>query len=265
MAQEIKTSDLKTHIPHPARVYDYWLGGKDNFAADREVAEKTLAVAPETPRSARSNRAFLRRAVRLAAQAGVGQFLDIGSGLPTMENTHEVAQATAPAAHVVYVDNDPIVSAHGRALLAETGSTTVVQADLRDPDSILRHRDVRRLIDFDRPIALLLLGVVHFLSDEEDPYGIVTRLREAMAAGSYLIFSHMTGDADPIKAEEALDVWRQSPGRPPTLRNRDDVERFFDGFDILEPGIVPPDRWRPGPGTEAPERFWLWAGVGIKK
>jgi len=265
VTQRIRTSDLKTHIPHPARVYDYWLGGKDNFAADREVAEKTLVVAPETPRSARSNRAFLHRAVRLAAQAGISQFLDIGSGLPTMDNTHEVAQGTAPTARVVYVDNDPIVNAHGRALLAETGSTTVVQADLRDPDSILHHAEVQRMLDFDRPVALLLLGVVHFVTDDEDPYGVVARLRAAMVPGSYLIFSHLTGDADPIKAEEAMDVWRQSPGRPPTLRNHAQVEGFFDGFDILEPGVVSPDRWRPEPDTEGPERFWLWAGVGIKK
>jgi hypothetical protein len=265
VAQEIRTSDLKTHIPHPARVYDYWLGGKNNFAADREVAEKTLAVAPETSQSARSNRAFLRRAVRLAAEAGIHQFLDIGSGLPTMENTHEVAQKAAPTARVVYVDNDPIVSAHGRALLADSGPTTVVQADLRDPDSILHHGEIRRLVDFDRPVALLLLGIVHFVADEEDPYGIVKRLYAALAPGTYLIFSHLTGDADPVKAEEAMDVWRRSPGRPPTLRDRAQVAGFFDGFDILEPGIVPPDQWRPGPDTEAPERFWLWSGVGIKK
>jgi hypothetical protein len=263
--QGIKTSDLKTHIPHPARVYDYWLGGKDNFAADREVAEKILAVAPETARSARSNRAFLRRAVRLAAEAGIRQFLDIGSGLPTMDNTHQVAQETAATARVVYVDNDPIVSAHGRALLADARSTTVVQADLRDPDSIVHHDEVRRLIDFDSPTGLLLLGVVHIMSDEEAPYGLVKRLSAAIAPGSHLIFSHLTGDADPVKAEEAMDVWRQSPGKPPTFRDRAQVEGFFDGFDILEPGIVPPDQWRPGPDTEAPERFWLWSGVGVKK
>jgi hypothetical protein len=265
LTHEIKASDLNTHIPHPARVYDYWLGGKDNFAADREVAQKTLVVAPETSLSARSNRAFLRRAVRLAAQAGIRQFLDIGSGLPTMENTHEVAQGTAAQARVVYVDNDPIVSVHGRALLANNGLTTVVQADLRDPDSILQHHDVRRLIDFDQPVALLLLGVLHFVPDEDDPNGLVTRLREAMVTGSYLIFSHLTGDADPIKAEEAMDVWRQSPGTPPTLRDHAQAERFFDGFDILEPGIVPPDKWRPEADAEDPERFWLWAGVGIKR
>jgi hypothetical protein len=265
VAHEIKTSDLKTHIPHPARVYDYWLGGKDNFAADREVAEKTLAVAPETSQSVRSNRAFLRRAVRLAAEAGVHQFLDIGSGLPTMENTHEVAQKTAPTARVVYVDNDPIVSAHGRALLTDSRSTTVVQADLRDPESILQHDEVRRLVDFDRPVALLLLGILHFVADEEDPYGIVARLRAAMVPGSYLIFSHLTGDADPVKGEEAMDVWRRSPGTPPTLRDRAQAERFFAGFDILAPGIVPPDQWRPEPDGDAPDRFWLWAGVGVRK
>jgi hypothetical protein len=254
------------NIPHPARVYDYWLGGKDNFAADRAVAEQTIVVAPEVTRSARSNRAFLRRVVRLAAQAGIRQFLDIGSGLPTMVNTHEVAQQVVAGARVVYVDNDPIVIVHGNALLAhEQRLTVVVQADLCEPEKILTHPRVNELIDFDQPVAVLLLGILHLVPDEKDPYGIVMRLRSAMAVGSYLMLSHLTGDADPAKADEAMEVWRRSPaGSSPVLRDRAQVERFFDGFEVLAPGIVPPHRWRPELNVEVPERFWLWAGVGVK-
>lgn len=260
-AEERSQTDLKTHLAHPARVYDYWLGGKDNYAADREVAWKIMAIAPDTPRSAQANRQFLKRAVLLAAERGIRQFLDIGSGLPTVENTHEVAQLVAPDARVAYVDNDPIVRAHGKALLADCTTRTVVQADVREPEAILAHPDVRKLIDFDRPVAVLLLGVLHFVSDEEDPYGIVTRIREAMAPGSYLIFSHLTGDADTQTFEQTREAtdrrWRS------IARTREEVERFFSGFEILEPGIVPPDRWRPD-GPERMERFWLWAGVGVK-
>jgi SAM-dependent methyltransferase len=260
-AEERSQTDLKTHLAHPARVYDYWLGGKDNYAADREVAEKIMAVAPDIPRSARANRQFLKRAVLLAAERGIRQFLDIGSGLPTVENTHEVAQWVAPDAHVAYVDNDPIVRAHGKALLADCSTRTVVQADVREPEAILAHPDVRRLIDFDLPVAVLLLGVLHFVSDEEDPYGIVARVRDAMAPGSYLIFSHLTGDADTQTFEQTRAAtdrrWNS------IARTHEEVTRFFAGFEILEPGIVPPDRWRPA-GAERMERFWLWAGVGVK-
>lgn len=253
-------TDLNTHIAHPARVYDYWLGGKDNYAADRKVARRAMAVDPDLPCSALANRLFLNRAVRLAAERGIRQFLDLGSGLPTVENTHEIAQGVAADARVVYVDNDPIVRAHGKALLASTATTAMVEADVREPAEILAHPDVRKLIDFTQPLAVLLLGVLHFVSDEEDPYGIMSRLREAMVAGSYLIFSHITGDADPEKGEllrQAINAEARA-----TLRTREDVERFFAGFEILEPGIVPPDRWRPV-GPPEMDRFWLWAGVGI--
>jgi SAM-dependent methyltransferase len=255
-------TDLKTHIAHPARVYDYWLGGKDNYAADREVAERALAVVPDVPYNARANRQFLKRAVRLAAEEGIDQFLDLGSGLPTAENTHEIAQGVRPSASVVYVDNDAIVRVHGQALLANTPTSTVVQADIREPEAILTHPQVTKLIDFARPLGVLMLGVVHFVSDDEDPYGIMARIRDAMAPGSYLIFSHITADADPENGK----LFSESINREAraTLRTRDDVERFFAGFDILEPGIVPPDRWRPDQPSSL-ERFWLWAGVGVKR
>jgi SAM-dependent methyltransferase len=262
MATEDKLpTDLKTHIAHPARVYDYWLGGKDNFAADREVAERGLAAAPDIARSARTNRDFLKRAVRLAAEQGIRQFLDIGSGLPTAENTHEIAQRVAPGARVVYIDNDPIVRVHGQALLADNSTTTVVQADVRRPTEILTHPDVGKLIDFSQPVAAMLLGVLHFVSDEEDPYGIMSRLRAVMAPGSYLIFSHITGDDDPDKGQLLQAAINREARATP--RTRDDVDRFFTGFEILEPGIVPPDRWRPEHPAHM-DRFWLWAGVGIK-
>jgi hypothetical protein len=260
--EEFRPTSLNTDVAHPARVYDYWLGGKDNYAADRAVAERIMAIAPDMPRSAWTNRQFLKRAVRFVAEQGIRQFLDIGSGLPTVENTHEIAQWVAPDARVVYVDNDPIVRVHGQALLADAATTTVVQADVREPAAILTHPDVRRFIDFTQPVAVLLLGVLHFVSDEEDPYGIMSRLRAAMAPGSYLIFSHITGDADPETRRVLNDaVNRQSRAIP---RTRGDVERFFAGFEILEPDIVPPDRWRPD-DPEHMDRFWLWAGVGVKQ
>jgi SAM-dependent methyltransferase len=262
--EEMPPNDLKTHIAHPARVYDYWLGGKDNYAADREVAERALAVVPEVPQSARANRQFLKRAVRLAAEDGIEQFLDLGSGLPTAENTHEIAQRTRPKARVAYVDNDPIVRVHGQALLANTVTTTVIQADIREPKTILEHPQVTRLIDFTRPLAVLMLGVLHFVADDEDAYGLAARFRDAVAPGSYLIFSHITADADPEQGK----LFREAINREAraTIRTRDDVERFFTGFDILEPGIVPPDRWRPDPDQpSAMDRFWLWAGVGVKR
>ena len=255
---------INLSVAHPARVYDYWLGGKDNFPADREVGDRVIAIVPEILQSVRANRAFLKRAVRLAAEAGIGQFLDVGSGLPTAENTHEIAKRVAHDAHVVYVDNDPVVATHGRALLADSGSTTVVQADVREPGAILGHPEVRGLIDFDQPVAVLMLGVLHLVADEQDPFGIVARFREVMAPGSFLIFSHLTADSDPKRASEYLAIINRSSGDARAfMRGRDQVERFFDGFELLDPGVVPPDRWRPEtPG--AMRHFWLWAGVGRK-
>ena len=256
---------INLSVAHPARVYDYWLGGKDNFPADREVGDRVLAIVPEILQSVRANRAFLKRAVRLAAEAGIGQFLDVGSGLPTAENTHEIAKRVAHDAHVGYVDNDPVVATHGRALLADSGSTTVVQADVSEPEAILGHPEVRGLIDFDQPVAVLMLGVLHLVADEQDPFGIVARFREVMAPGSFLIFSHLTADSDPKRASEYLAIINRSSGDARAfMRGRDQVERFFDGFELLDPGVVPPDRWRPEtPG--AMKHFWLWAGVGVRR
>ncbi|HEU5156995.1 MAG TPA: SAM-dependent methyltransferase [Streptosporangiaceae bacterium] len=249
---------------HPARVYDYWLGGKDNFAADREMAERLIDAIPGAVASARANRVFLKQAVRFAVDSGVEQFIDIGSGLPTVENTHEIAIGADPKCRVVYVDNDPIVCVHGQALLASSGSTVVVQADLRRPEAIVNHPDVTGLIDFDRPLGLLLLGVLHFLPDDE-AYAVMDRLRRTMVPGSVLAISHLTADSDPEGMARFAGVLASAP--EPTVivpRTRDHVERFFAGFDLVEPGLVAVHRWRP-PIDRASDRFWLWAGVGIAR
>jgi hypothetical protein len=266
------TTTLNTGAPNPARIYDYLLGGKDNFPADREVAEQLMAIAPVARDVVEDNRAFLRRAVRyLTAEAGIRQFVDLGSGLPTQGNVHEVAQAATADARVVYVDNDPMVVAHSRALLAGD-NTIVVQADLRDPDSILAHPDVRQLIDFDQPVALLLTAILHFFPDDQDPVGIVARFRDALPAGSHVAISHGTRDIPerPDLTPEAMAEMGERVERLYQLttsslvtRTRAEVERFFDGFDLLDPGVVEIQRWRPdGRRQMLPGGFY--GGVGAK-
>jgi S-adenosyl methyltransferase len=267
------TTRINTGVPNPARIYDYFLGGKDNFPADREVAEQVVAIAPVARDIVEDNRAFLRRAVRLlAGEAGIRQFIDLGSGLPTQGNVHEIAQAVAPDARVVYVDNDAMVVTHSRALLAGD-NTAAIEADLRDPDSVMRHREVRELIDFDQPIALLLMAILHFVPDDEDPYGIVARFRDAMAAGSYLALSHGTRDipARPDMSPEAMAEMGAKVERLYQLttaslvtRTHAQVERFFDGFDLLDPGLVEIQLWRPDEaGALLPGGFY--GGVGRKR
>jgi hypothetical protein len=244
---------LDTSVAHPARVYDYWLGGKDNFAADREAAERVLAVAPGLRFRVRANRAFLGRATRfLAADAGIRQFLDIGTGIPTGDNTHEVAQRAAPDARVVYVDNDPIVLLHAQALLRSSpeGATDYVQADLRDPGLILDR--ATGILDFGQPVAVMLLGVLHLVQDAEDPWGIVARLMDAVPAGSYLAISHPALDIHHGQAE-AQRVYNERVATPQTLRTREQVARFFAGLDLVEPGLVQVHQWRPDPGDFIPE------------
>jgi hypothetical protein len=260
-------------VPNPARIYDYLLGGKDNYPADREVAEQVVAVAPVTREVVRDNRAFLRRAVGfLTEEAGVRQFIDLGSGLPTHGNVHEIAQAIAPDARVVYVDNDAMVVTHSRALLADDNTITV-QADLREPDAILGHPEVRKLIDFDRPVALLLLAILHFVPNDQDPHGIVARFRDLLPAGSYLALSHSTTDV-PVRpdmtpaemAEMGTKVQRlyQMTTTLIVPRTRTQVERFFDGFDLVDPGLVEIQRWRPDRQSSLlPGGFY--GGVGRKR
>ncbi|MGW4946472.1 SAM-dependent methyltransferase [Actinoplanes sp. NPDC004185] len=234
--------------PHPARRYDYWLGGKDNFQADREAAEAIAAVFPHIRTAARENRAFMQRAVsHLAAEIGIRQFLDIGTGLPTANNVHDVAQRIAPESRIVYVDNDPLVLTHARALLtsSEQGATAYIDADVRDPEKILRDPAVRETLDWSKPVALLLVAVLHFVEDSEDPYGIVARLVDELPAGSYLVLSHATFDPlDPetIAAMNAVNEGIKPRFSPRTLA---EVSRFFEGLDLLEPGIVSVSDWRP--------------------
>jgi S-adenosyl methyltransferase len=241
--------DVDTSKPSVARVYDAILGGKDNFAADRAVAADAVRAMGDGGSGARLNRAALGRAVRFMAGQGVAQFLDLGSGLPTVHNTHEIAQAVNPAARVVYVDNDPSAYLHGRALLADDASTTVVLADIREPDTLLAMPVVTRFIDFSKPAGLILNAVVHHLLDEEDPYGLVERYKDALAPGSYMQLTHFSDSSPEAKANE--QVLRQSLGRGQT-RSREQIARFFDGLDLLEPGLVYLPEWRPDEPVRLP-------------
>jgi S-adenosyl methyltransferase len=258
--------EIDTRHAHPARIYNYWLGGKDNYAADREAAEQAIAANPGIVTDVRANRAFLVRAVRyLAADCGISQFLDIGTGLPTANNTHEVAQAAAPGARVVYVDNDPIVLSHARALLTSTpeGATAYLDADLRDVSAILGA--AAQTLDFGRPIAVMLLIVLHLIPDVDDPYGIVAALIRALPAGSYLVLAHPASDVRAEKmAEMTRRVNRRMSGPAATMRDRAAITRFFDGLDLVEPGVVQPQQWRPEPGVLSPPQVTAWCGAARK-
>jgi S-adenosyl methyltransferase len=250
-------------VPTTARMYDYWLGGTDNFAADRVAAQAVSEVVPAARLMAVENRKFLRRAVRyLAAEAGITQFLDIGTGLPTQGNVHQVAQAAIPSARVVYVDNDPMVLAHSRALKA-SGNTVVIEADLREPQLILDHADTRRLIDFRQPLAVLLVAVLHFVSDDDDPLAIVATLRDAIPPGSYLVASHATGEISPGAAAQAAAHYKKVTSGA-TLRDRDEILRFFTGLDLIEPGLVQVPHWRPDAEPSNAGEVWILGGVGRK-
>jgi hypothetical protein len=256
---------IDTSVAHPARVYDYWLGGKDNFAADREVGEQTLRAYPDLALAVRGNRAFLGRAVRyLVGEAGVRQFLDIGTGLPTGNNTHEVAQAVAPESRIVYVDNDPIVLAHAHALLTSTpeGTTTYLDADLQDTGTVLA--EAARTLDMAQPTAVMLLAILQFIPADEDPYGLVTRLMDAMPPGSFLVISHPTADFSPKEAADSIGRYNEQVAVSATLRPRDETARFFDGLDLVEPGVVATSKWRPHSEEEAASPASAWAGVGRK-
>ncbi|MEU9443598.1 SAM-dependent methyltransferase [Streptomyces sp. NPDC048304] len=254
---------IDTSKPHPARIYDYLLGGKDNYEVDQVAADQLAAAAPEVWISVRANRAFLQRAVRYVIGSGVRQILDVGTGLPTSPNVHEVAQELAPDVRVAYVDNDPIVKAHGDALLNRAGTTSIVLADLREPQSIVDHPEVRRVIDFGRPVALFLVAVLHFLRDAHEPGRVVATLRDALPPGSFLVLSHATGDFadDRSEAEAVYDNASASMN----LRSRDQVERFFEGFELVEPGLVQVPFWRPDTTPPAgSEEIGFYGAVGRK-
>ena len=260
-----KPAEIDTSVAHPARVYDYWLGGKDNFTADREAGDRVLAATPGLRERVRANRAFLVRAVRyLAAEAGIRQFLDIGTGIPSANNTHEVAQQTAPGSRIVYVDNDPIVLTHARALLAggPMGSIQYIDGDVRDVASITRAG--ARTLDFTQPTALLLLGILHLIQDAEGPYEIVARLMDALPSGSYLAISHPASDIHPGQAE-AQRRYNERVSTPQTLRTRAEASRFFEGLDLVPPGLVYVHTWRPGPDDIVPpDGVSAYGGVARK-
>ena len=255
---------IDTTVPTTARMYDYWLGGHDNFAADRKAALQVTEFAPEAPLMARENRKFLRRAVRyLAAEAGISQFLDIGTGLPTAGNVHQVAQEINRNARVVYVDNDPMVMAHSRALKTG-GNTVVIEADLRKPRMILDHPGTRKFIDFNLPLAVLLVAVLHFVGDGDQPHAIVSAIRDALPGGSYLVLSHVTGDIRPeVAAKSETEYKKVTSGA--TLRTKEEILRFFTGLDLLEPGLVQVPYWRPD-DSESPgaDKVWVLGGVARK-
>jgi O-methyltransferase involved in polyketide biosynthesis len=255
-----------------ARIYDYWLGGKDNFAADREAAEQVIGYAPEVPRLARENRRFLGRVVRFLATAGIRQFIDIGTGLPTQGHVHEVLGAVAPDARVAYVDHDPVVLVHARALLKDSDHVSIIQGDLRDPDALVRDPRLLELIDLERPVAVLLLAVLHLVGDDEEAAHAVARLRAAMAPGSYLAISHAVcrQDEDNDAITNILKLYNAGPmkdAKRRLLRAEKDVLAFFGDLEFVAPGFVPLADWRPDPCelTPAPASIWSIGGVARKR
>jgi S-adenosyl methyltransferase len=260
--------DINTDVAHPARVYDYWLGGKDNFPADRALAEMMIQAIPNMRGLAAANRAFLRRAVRyLAAEAGVRQFLDIGTGIPTSPNVHEVAQEAAPGTRVVYVDNDPIVLAHARALLTsqDAGETAFIMADLREPKSILDHPTLAATLDLSQPVAVMLVAVLMYFRDTDDPnpFEMVATLMEPMPSGSYLAVTHPTPDFNPEETAHAVAA-AEAAGITLVPRGRAEIARFFGGLDVVDPGVAPVLSWRPDEPPDDPRSAYYWAGVARK-
>ncbi|HEY0542262.1 MAG TPA: SAM-dependent methyltransferase [Actinoallomurus sp.] len=240
-------------VPSVARMYDFFLGGKDNFAADRAAAEQVSRALPSVEGVARSNRQFLQRAVRFAAGLGIEQFLDLGAGLPTQGNVHEIARSIRPAARVVYVDNDPVVSSHGRALLARDEQTAVIEADMRDPAGVLGDTTVRALIDVDRPVCVLFVAVLHFVTDEDDPAGLVARFRDAVPPGSCLVVSHAAIEE---QRNRKVGTAYRSASAPFLPRTREQVASLLDGTRIVEPGVVALHEWRPEGGEYATNAGW---------
>jgi len=253
-------------VAHPARVYDYWLGGKDNFEADRIAGEAAIAAYPQIRSSARANRAFLARTVRyLAADQGLRQFLDLGTGLPTANNTHEIAQSVAPDSRIVYVDNDPLVLSHARALLNSSpeGVTAYLDADLRDTDHILEL--AAGTLDFSQPVAIMLLAILHYIPDTREAQRIVARLVSAIPPGSYMTISHAASDISPEQMAEMIRRMNEHLAEGNHVgRSRDEVAQFFDGLDLIEPGVVKVTDWRPASELEARAATSLWGGVGRK-
>ena len=264
--------DIDTSRPHSARMYDYYLGGKDHFEVDAKAAAAVADTFPAVFLVARENRAFMHRATRvLAEEHGIRQWLDIGTGIPTEPNLHQVAQSVAPEARVVYADNDPLVLKYAERLMRSTpqGRTMYIEADVNDPEGLLDTPELAEVLDRDRPVALSLNAIMHFVTDAQDPYGIVGRLLAALPSGSALALSHGTPDYDPVTWQKITDIYTNA-GTPVQLRSRDEVARFFDGLDLLDPGVTLGHHWRPDAETEArtenltDAELSVWTGVGIK-
>jgi SAM-dependent methyltransferase len=257
--------EVDTTKANIARVYDYWVGGDHNFQADRDLARTMIALDPNVRPTMRAARAFLGRSVRyLAGQAGVRQFLDIGSGIPTQNNVHQVAQGTAPGSRVVYVDHDDVVVAHSRLMLADDPDAAIVQADLREPAKIIGDPETQQLLDFNQPIAVLLVAVLHFIPDDEQARRIVAELRDALAPGSYLVICHACRDERPGLASSFENVYNSRAAAHLTIRTRDEIARLYEGFTFVEPGLVWVSQWRPEPGDDIPEdpsKYWGLVGV----
>lgn len=262
----VPSNKIDTSVSHVARIWNYWLGGKDNYPVDREVGDQILEILPDVARLARASRVFLSRAVRYAAgEAGVRQFLDIGTGLPTVDNTHEVAQRVAPDSRIVYVDNDPLVLAHACALLTSSpeGATAYIDADLRDPDTILRK--AAKTLDFSQPIALMLMGIMEFVTDDDEAYDIVNRLMDALPSGSHLVLYDGTNVIHRERSNRIVDLWNESGSASLVLRSPEGIARFFNGLEILEPGVVSCLRWRPEPNPfNDDEEVDAFCAVGCK-
>jgi SAM-dependent methyltransferase len=258
--------EIDLERPSAARIYDYYLGGSHNFAVDREMAQQAIRIVPGLPRIMQANRAFLRRAVRYLTDQGIRQFLDIGSGIPTAGNVHEVVQRAAPDARVVYADNDAVAVAQSRAILDGDRQTTVVQADLRRPEQVIADPETRRLLDLEQPLGLLMVAVLHFVPDDDDPAGILAEYRDALAPGSHLVVSHGTQGDRPELGASMQALYARS-ANPLTSRDRDEIASLFAGFELVPPGVVYVPEWRPDPVEEAddqPERSLTLAGVGRK-
>lgn len=250
-----------------ARMYDAMLGGEHNFAIDREAVAAVTAIDPQVRTLARANRAFLGRAVRFLARQGVRQFIDLGSGIPTQGNVHEVAQAALPGARVVYVDKDPVAVAHSTLLLADNPDATIVDADIRRPADVLSSPQLRKLIDFEQPVAVLMVAILHFVTPEEDPAGIVGAYRDALPAGSWLALSHATNEDRPETAAAVTRLYNSRATSQVSTRSHDEIHALFDGFELTEPGLVYVPLWRPDPEEQVPDRpseYWVYAGVGRK-
>ncbi|NUP37864.1 MAG: SAM-dependent methyltransferase [Streptomyces sp.] len=268
--QGLAVAELDTRRPHPARMYDFYLGGRDNYEVDREAAQRVIDLFPGIVPTARAGRSFMHRAVRHMVAGGVRQIIDIGTGIPTAPNTHQIAHGISPDVRVAYIDNDPIVASHSGAHLRGAGNTGFFLADLRDPQTVLGHPTIGKLIDFDRPIGLMLLSVLHFLPDDADPHALVAAYRDRLPAGSFLALSHASDGVHPAEAGlgEDGDVHRnRRAGTTVTTRSHEQILRFFDGFDLAAPGLVRPPLWRPDgrpPTADELRHVGGYAGIGSK-